>query len=254
MNEFDSKQVIVNNHLVTYYTFLADHPKCTVIFIHGWLSNSKVWFHLMHALKKMNISAYALDLPGFGESQIPATSVDNNFYVKVVEDFINKLSLKNLVLVGHSNGAAVAVKLLNVNNVAEKLVLIDAAGIRSKSAEKTIKTTIAKVVKPVFKIPFLKPLRARIYSAMGYEDYINSEYLNKTYQNVINDDISDLYKNIKIPSLIIWGKNDKSTPLSFGEFIHSNISNSEFQVIDAGHFPFIDKPDQVINYLVNFVK
>jgi len=254
MNEFDSKQVIVNNHLVTYYSFLANNPTCTVIFIHGWLSNSKVWFHLMHALKKMNISAYALDLPGFGESQVPTSSVDNNFYVKVVEEFINKLSLKNVILVGHSNGGAIAVKLLNSNNIADKLVLIDAAGIRSKSLEKTIKTTIAKIVKPVFKLSILKPLRSKIYSVMGYEDYINSSYLNKTYQNVINDDISELYKNITIPTLVIWGKEDKSTPLSFGEFIHKNIINSELKIIDGGHFPFIDKPDQVINYLITFIK
>lgn len=254
MNEFDSKQVIANNHLVTYYTFLADNPTNTVIFIHGWLSSSKVWFHLMHALKKMNISAYALDLPGFGESQIPDHSVDNNFYVKVVEEFINKLNLKNVVIVGHSNGGAVAVKLLNINNIAKKLVLIDSAGIRKSSVEKTVKTLIAKVVRPIFKLPFLKPIRARIYSAMGYEDYINSSYLNKTYQNVINDDISELYKNVKIPTLIIWGKDDKSTPLVFGKFIHDNITNSQFEVIDAGHFPFIDKPDQVINYLITFIK
>lgn len=254
MNEFDSKKVVVNNHLVTYYTFLADNPHSTVIFIHGWLSNSKVWFHLMHALKKMNISAYALDLPGFGESQIPDHSVDNNFYVKVVEEFIVKLNLKNVVIVGHSNGGAIAVKLLNTPHNIHKLVLIDAAGIRSNSIEKSIKTTIAKIVKPVFKVPFLKPLRARIYSAMGYQDYINSAYLNNTYQNVIKDDISDLYKNVKIPTLIIWGKDDKSTPLSFGEFINKNIEDSELKVIDAGHFPFIDKPDQVINYLVTFIK
>lgn len=254
MNEFQSKQIIVNNHLVNYYSSIVSNSDYNIIFIHGWLSNSKVWFHLMHALNKIGLSSYALDLPGFGGSQIPNISVDNNFYARTVEEFINKLNLKNVILVGHSNGGAIAVKLQVQSNVCKKMILIDSAGIRRMTFSKITKNTLAKVLKPVFKLPLLKNLRKKIYTAMGAEDYINSEYLQKTYNNVISEDISGLYKYIEIPTLIIWGNQDKATPVSYAHFINENIKNSELKLIDAGHFPFVDKPDSVINYLINFIK
>ena len=89
MNEFSAKQLIVNRYLINYFSSIEDNSKINVVFVHGWLSNATVWSHLMHALKKIGISSYALDLPGFGSSQIPTDSVDNEFFVKVVEEFIN---------------------------------------------------------------------------------------------------------------------------------------------------------------------
>ena len=254
MNEFQSRQLVLNNHLVNYYNSIADNSDYNVIFIHGWLSSANVWFHLMHALNRIGISSYALDLPGFGASQVPSTSVDNNFYASTVQEFINKLNLKNVILVGHSNGGAIAVKLQVNNNIAQKLILIDAAGIRNKTFSKSIKTIIAKIVKPVFKLPILKPLRAKIYKAMGSEDYLDSEYLKNTYKNVINEDITNLYSSVMVPTLIIWGDQDKATPIEFAHIINKNISGSELKIINAGHFSFVDKPDVVINYLINFIK
>ena len=254
MNEFAEKKVVINNYLVNYYYSDTPNSNCTVIFIHGWLSNSKVWFHLMHALKKIDISSYALDLPGFGASQIPSTSVDNGFFVSIIEDFIKKLNLNNVILVGHSNGGAIATKYVIKNSNIRKLVLIDAAGIRKQTAAKSLINFLAKAVSPAFKVPALKPLRQKIYSAMGWEDYLDSTYLQDTYKNVIGEDISQLYKQVNLPTLIIWGKNDKATPLEYGNFINSNIVNSDLAIIDSGHFPFVDKPNEVINLLINFIK
>lgn len=255
MKEILQKQIVVNDYLVNYYLLSSPESKLNVIFIHGWLSNSKVWFHLMHALGKVGISSYAIDLPGFGNSQIPKLSVDNTFYSSIVKEFSKKLNLDNIVLAGHSNGGAIAVKIVNSDNsFAEKLILVSAAGIRKKSTKKIIKNTLSVFARPFFKLKFLKPLRNRIYKIMGSEDYINSEYLMDTYKNVINEDLSDLYKKINIPTLIIWGINDNSTPFSYGEFINKEIDSSMLVKINAGHFPFIDKPDEVINSLITFLK
>ncbi len=254
MNEITSKQIIINGLLINYYINHVNSPN-TVVFVHGWLSNAKVWWHLMHALGKVGFNSIAIDLPGFGDSQVPEYSVDNNFYCEILKDLLTKLKVQKFILVGHSNGGAIAVKYANSYTLdIDKLILIDAAGIRKKTRSKTLKNLLAKTVSPLFKVPFLKPLRAAIYSAMGSEDYINSEYLGSTYRNIINDDISLMYKTIYIPTLIVWGKKDKSTPIEYGEFINSQIKDSKLELIDAGHFPFLEKPNEVINLLIKFIK
>lgn len=250
------KQVILNEHLVSYSSSVVDENinSLNVIFIHGWLSNSDVWHHLMHALNKANINSYALDLPGFGKSQIPSIDVDNNFYASVVESFINKLGLSNIVLVGHSNGGAIATKLSVSSNNVKKLVLIDSSGIRKKTIKKKVLSFIAKIVKPVFKIKILSGFRKNIYKVMGSSDYINSKYLGNTFNNIVSEDISSLFQKIKIPTLIFWGNTDTDTPLNYAKFINKSINGSELIIVEGGHYPFLDKPEVVINSLIKFIK
>lgn len=255
MDNINSKQIVLNGLLINYYLNNIEDSKKTIIFIHGWLSESRVWFHLMHALTKASYECFAIDLPGFGQSQVPESSVDNTFYADIIDQFVKKLNLSNVVLVGHSNGGAVCVKYLNKDSAnVVQLILIDSAGIREQTTTKRIKRFIAEIVRPIFKFSLLKPLRNKIYRVMGSEDYINSEYLHDTYKNVVNEDISDLFINVKVPTLIIWGENDGATPLRYADFIHSSIEGSQLVVLDTGHFPFQEKPSEVINEIITFIK
>ena len=71
----------------------------TLVFLHGWGVDSKLWFKVLPELIKKNYSLYFLDLPGFGQSQIPNTTYDVDDYKKIVYGFVKKLGLKNINLI-----------------------------------------------------------------------------------------------------------------------------------------------------------
>lgn len=249
----EKKQIIINNLLVTYYSKLNPTSDYNLIFLHGWRSKALVWNKIIEGL---NYSSFALDFPGFGESQHPITSFYLKDFADTLYEFIQKLDLKNVILIGHSNGGAISIKYISENrSPIEKLVLIDSSGIRKTTSSKRAKNIIAKLVKPIFKIPILSPLRDKIYIAMGSEDYTAEPKLKETFINIISEDLTNSLDKINIPTLLIWGDKDVSTPIKDAELMKSKIPNSELKVIaGADHFSFNNKEQVVIDYLNSFIQ
>lgn len=247
------KKIIINNLLINYYSKEIPNSKYTLIFLHGWRSEGRVWQEVM---QELNYTCYAIDLPGFGKSQLPATPFTLDKFSEVIREFISKLQLQNIILIGHSNGGAISIKSIVTNKFpVSKLVLVDSAGIRENSFEKSAKKITASILKPIFKIPFLKPVRDRIYIAMGSEDYVAEPQLKETYINMISEDLSAELKKIDIPTLLIWGEKDEATPLSDGEFMKNTIPNSKIVVIpDGNHFAFQKSKEFFISTLKEFIQ
>ncbi len=245
------KQVSIDGTLVNYYSGVDDIGKAKKIFIflHGWRSDGTIWFDV--AEKMVDIIPYCVDLPGFGKSPAPNKAFSLEDYAHLVRRFIEKLELKNVALVGHSFGGRVAIKLVSTNpGLVEKLVLVDSAGFVAPSVKKTVLKAIAKSVKPFFKPVFMQPLRRKIYSTMGAEDYITTPELKQTFIKVVNEDLSDAMRSIVTPTILVWGEKDKETPLGVGQKMHALIPKSSLKVIKgAGHFSFLDQPLLFIKFL-----
>lgn len=79
---------------------------------------------------------------------------------------------------------------------------------------------------------------------MGSKDYINSDNVKRRMLvDAVSTDLKEEMNNINVEVLLIYGENDKTTPLSLANEIKANIKNSGLVVIeDAGHFPYLDKP------------
>ncbi len=197
----------------------------TVLILHGWGSNKEIM--------KSSFSKYLqdyrhiyVDLPGFGNSNIhkPLKTVD---YASIIKEFLKSLSVKPLVIIGHSFGGKVAV-LLNPEN----LVLLSSAGIPKKKSVKTrLKIRLFK---------FLKPLGgAKLYRIFATKDV---EGMNKTMyetlKNVVDEDFSDIFENYNGRAFLYWGDKDDATPPECGRKIAGLIKNSKFQEFDGDHFFF----------------
>ena len=90
-------------------------------------------------------------------------------------------------------------------------------------------------------------------------DLPNAKYAYKqTVDYIIPDDIEKIekeYRNIKIPTLIIWGRDDVSIPYRFGERLHRDIENSTLVILDGvGHMPQEEAPEVVIESIEEFEK
>jgi pimeloyl-ACP methyl ester carboxylesterase len=248
--------IIINGYLTSYSSIASSRNSSpTVLFLHGWSSSKEVWGSAMQSLATSGHNVVALDLPGFGGTDIPkeAWSVDN--YVEFVKAFISKINLTQVIIVGHSFGGRISLVLTAKSpELVNKLVLVDSAGFHSSKRFKKFLAKISKAIRPFFRLRWLSPVRKKIYRAFGAEDYVATPELNKTFVKVIGEDLSKYLPLVTTPTLIIWGKNDLVTPIVFANQFSKHIKNSILQIIPgAGHYSFLDKPVEFNKILGVFV-
>jgi len=236
-----------------------------ILFIHGLGSSADRWLGIPDALSE-NFHTIALDLPGFGKSDKPEMDYTIENFRKTIEDFINTIINGKTSIVGHSLGGYIAAEIAIQNSQVESLVLIDSSGMLKKPTpllEEYLKVAMNPTednVRKVFEQMVADP--ARIPSKL-VEDFIsrinspNAKYAFKsTLQNSANTQIGlERLKLIEnIPTLIVWGAEDKVIPPEHSRLFKEAISNSQIKIIqDAGHAPFAEKPDQVCKILNNFL-
>jgi pimeloyl-ACP methyl ester carboxylesterase len=248
------EQIVIQNLLINYYWFKKEGRK-TILFLHGWRSDGLAWNGVAKELENEDIAMYAIDFPGFGLSAIPDRAFSVGDYVNIVAAFIKKLGLKDIILVGHSFGGRVAIKLSATEpSLVEKVVLVDSAGLVLNQSKRNLRKSVAKILKPLFKPKFMTGMKAKIYKKMGAEDYLATPYLKETYLKTINEDLRGYLSKINLPTLIIWGDKDEETPLSFADIMNKEIKNSKKVIFEgAGHFSFLDKPKEFTNELIKFI-
>lgn len=242
------KQIVIQRHLINYYCRLPDSYVAALVFLHGWRSSASVWNGLIEQLDLNTYAVCSLDLPGFGLSESPHRPYDLKDYATIVEELIKKLNLKNVILIGHSFGGRIGVKLSANSSLIKSLILIGSAGIKEDTVEKKLKRSVAKIVKPFFRPDFMKALRARLYEHIGSEDYVAAPHLQQTFVKIIGEDLKRDMMKIKIPATIIWGENDKEAPVRWAHQMHKLIKDSKLFIIpNAAHYPFIDQPQEFIS-------
>jgi pimeloyl-ACP methyl ester carboxylesterase len=74
-------------------------------------------------------------------------------------------------------------------------------------------------------------------------------------KSAIRNNLGEELGQIKVPTLLIWGKNDKVTPPFVAEDFHKLIPNSELAFIDqCGHAPMMEVPKAFNEILEQFLK
>ncbi|OGY70702.1 MAG: hypothetical protein A2249_02475 [Candidatus Jacksonbacteria bacterium RIFOXYA2_FULL_44_7] len=244
--------------MIRYYR--AQAPSCkseapTLLFLHGWGSEGAVWRGVCEKLAHCGYHMYALDLSGFGASETPKNPYSLDDYARSVFKFIQTLKLKKIILVGHSFGGSVAIKLAATHpKIIQKLILVSSSGIRKMTAKKRAVGFIAKCVKPFFRSRYMQPFRKKLYILIGAEDYTATPKLTETFRLIVNEDLALILPKITQKTLIIWGDKDRATPLKDAYIFEHLIQNSALVVLKgAGHYSFLDKQDEWIEAVERFI-
>ncbi len=236
-----------NNECSLYYEKYGNEDKYILI-LPGW-GDTRGTFNYMIEHLKDKYTIYIIDWFGFGNSEFPDYDLTIYDYANVIRDFIEKENIDNPILIAHSFGGRIATLISGYyKDEINKLILIDIAGIKpKKNIFKLIKTYTYKLLK---KLSVLIPKRKRNlylkrlfrhFASTDYKELDNSMY--QTFKNVVNEDLKFTYKAIKQEALLIWGENDKSTPLKDGIYMRKNISNSSLIIYpNSGHFSYLDYP------------
>ena len=219
-------QVLVNG-LVTHYERVGGGP--SLLLIHGWADSLSGFYDMQKNLSK-EFEVISLDLPGFGQSSQPNEPWTLESYGNFLKDFLIKLKVRPYGLIGHSNGGAILISgLANNDLTAKKLVLIGSAGIRDK--DKARKQTLKVVAKSGKAITSVLPsgirnnIKQKFYGRIG-SDYLIAPGMEETFKLVVSEDVQSKASQLNIPTILIYGRQDKSTPVEYGEILSSKISSA----------------------------
>ena len=249
-----------------------------ILCLHGLGANIYSWRHFITPFSQNN-KLILVDFKGCGQSPKPR---DPHYSIEdKAEDIYNLIveeNLTNLTLVGNSLGGAIAL-LLAIRLVKEnpdrlsKLILIDSAGDKSNlpphlNLLRSILGTLIIYLSPS-KLAAKMTLRMCYYDRKritreqveAYAAPIASlggrHALLQTARQCIPanaDELIAAVSRITVPTLILWGREDKVIPLRVGKLLHELIPNSTLDVIEqCGHIPQEEKPDETIARISEFL-
>jgi len=244
------------------------------VFVHGLASDKSTWRSVCHGLDDV-FSYYAIDLPGSGESPAPRHfHYTLEHFADVLTDFIVMKDLKKLTLVGASLGATIILLavLRNRSVLAPRvraLCLVDAVAYPQEFP----------FYFEVLRMPILGPLalnvplvRTFLAAASGalpvnlpeprYSRYYPRkrvrEALIKTARLIHAGRLGRYarrFQTIDVPTLVIWGRDDRVVPLRFAKRLARDLPNARLIVIDScGHAPQNERPAEFISELKQFAE
>lgn len=221
-----------------------------ILFLHGWGSSFSLFLPFMESL-----SAYrrvcALDFPGFGSTEEPPTGWYVDDFADFVVEFVRKLGITSLTLVGHSFGGRVIIKLANRKNLPftiQRIVLTGSAGIKPKATPRQkIRARVYKMGSWLFNAPLIRRMNPDLIEnwrrSHGSADYRNATpRMRDCLVKVLGEDLTPLLPGISCPTLLVWGENDQDTPLSDGRLMERLIPDAGLVALKgAGHYAFVEQ-------------
>lgn len=217
-----------------------------VVFLHGWGGGVESFALAASSLyRDYTVVRYAL--PGFGASDPPDRAWGVQDYADCVAKDLLDREITECVLVGHSFGGRVAIELAGTHpQLVKGLILVDSAGIRPK-------LSLAKRYRQ-WRYRKLKSKGADL-SKFGSADWQQgSSVMRDTLTKVVNYDQRTMLPLIQAPTMIVWGRKDRETPLKMGRMMKREIRDSALIVLDGGHFCYLDQPYTFIRIVGEFLK
>lgn len=231
-----------------------------LVLLHGWGADLSL-MNPIHKHFERYFHTYSVDLPGFGLSDQPPQKWGVADYAEAVKRFLLSQGLPCPILMGHSFGGKVSIYLAAQQVPMHKLILVDSSGIVPKRDSKYyFKIYSYKTARRIMQLPGLKQLfRSRLEelkNSSGSEDYRNARgVMRETLVKVINEDLTGMLSQIKVPTLLMWGADDTATPVSDGRLMEQLIPDAGLVILDnAGHYSYLDRLPDFLHITAQFLK
>lgn len=277
------KKVEIEKQIQIAYTETGSGSK-TLVFIHGLANFKGVWQNNITKLSK-NYRCIALDLPGNGHSSNGDYKYSMFFYAECVKQFIDKLNLTDVVLVGHSMGGQVALVLsLRFPHLVNKLVLVAASGLEYFTEFDKMMINNSMQFGQLFSTNE-QNLESAIHSSfynfdkLAIKNLVNDakefipihssvkwqRMVKESISAMLNEQVQQFLPSLTKQTLIIFGDNDAMIPnkllhptesiQSIAKKANALISSSLVEIIkNAGHFVQIEKSAEVNAAIEEFLK
>ncbi len=242
-------------------SYIDEGQGTAVLVLHGWGASIASVRPIINLLTP-HFRVISLDMPGCGESDEPARPYTLEDYAALVTALCESLGINQAVVIGHSNGGLVTLKLNEEGKIKiVKNILIGSTGIKRKKSLKTrMKIYGFKLAKAVCLFPLWRAAGEKRVAEMrekySSEDYKNATpVMRATMSNLLSRDMSHMMGSIATPTLLIWGENDTAAPLYIAQRMENLIKDSGLVVLKgAGHFAYLDKNAQFNAVLKSFLQ
>ena len=199
--------------------------------------------------------------PGFGNSDNPVWVRNVGDVAMYYLDFLDELGAQRVHLVGHSLGGWIAAELA-VRNSARlaTLTLIAPAGIRVKgvpmgdnfiwSPEETARNLF-------YDQSFAEKMLAQVPSEEEADRALTNRFMAAKLgwePRWFNPSLERWLHRIKVPTLVLWGADDKFLPSRYAELWGERVPGAKVELIPrCGHLPHIEKADMTADKILGFL-
>lgn len=216
--------------------------------IHGWTYTIEPWRTTLALLRENGISVKMLRVPGLTEPSNKVFTIDD--YVK----WANKEIPNGAIALGHSNGGRILLNLCAKEpEKLSHLILLDSAGVYEPSMKKRMVERVAKIGKPLKKVPVIDKAFHKI---TGSTDYSRApENMKTTLANMLTSDKDLDFAKVETPTFILWGKKDTTTPPRQATMMYEKLPHAELKFYaNWTHAPYISDPEGLARALVTLLK
>lgn len=248
-----------------HYIEAGDPARPKVILLHGLGADTNSWQFNIAALAR-EYHVFVPDQVGFGKSDKPLIKYRVGTYVDFLDKFMSELKIDRASLVGNSLGGWIAATMaIKYPNRVERLVLVDAAGLRSDKIDPALiwslnfstREEARLLVKLVYFNHAIFDSNAAIDEVLKNRIALGDGYtISSIIESILRgeDFIDSQLGEIKKPTLIVWGKYDGLVPLSDGERFQKGIAGSRLIVLDrAAHVPQIEAAAEFNKAVIGFL-
>ena len=261
-------------HQVRYQTlseFSSENPN--LILIHGFGNSLGTWDSLGSRLNKAH-NVYSIDMIGFGLSEKPVDYKYTNLnQASIIESFAKAMDMESFIVGGHSLGGAVAMHVAMNNKKTQGLILFNPGIINTGVPEFSkylnlifpmSRVSAKQFANRDFREGFLKQsyynpeivtekVMDRVILGSQTKDYMSgmSSMLSKTY----NANEAELMNKVKLPTLIVFGIEDRNKSMEEAEELRGGFTNSRLEIIqNAGHYVHEESPVSVSQIIIKSVE
>jgi pimeloyl-ACP methyl ester carboxylesterase len=245
-----SDQVQAGPYRLRYLEAGSGEP---LVLVHGLGSSATLeWGRLLAPLGR-RFHVYAPDLPGFGESERPATAdYSIPMQVEAVRAFMQAKGIGRARMAGVSMGGWIVARLAGEHpEVVERLVLVDAAGMRPDGPAIPAQVLLPQDVEGVRRL-----VAAVRHNAPAPPDFVARDILarhleqawiiRRALESMRDGDawLNGTLARADMPVLVVWGKQDALIPVAYAESLQAEFPHAELRLLDGcGHVPVTDCPE-----------
>ncbi|WP_276044643.1 alpha/beta fold hydrolase [Mycobacterium cookii] len=251
-----------------------------LLLIHGMAGSSATWRAVIPELSK-KYRVLAPDLLGHGESTKPRGDYSLGAFAASLRDLLDALDISRATVVGQSLGGGVAMQFTYQHReYCQRLALISSGGLgpdlnwilRFLSAPGAELLLPVVAPKPVLTVgnklgSWLKsagveaPRATEMWSAYSsLADQQTRQAFLRTLRSVVDyrgqavSALGKIHVSHGLPTLLIWGEEDKIIPVAHGHAAHDAVPGSRLEVLaGVGHFPHVESPIAVVDILDDFI-
>jgi len=247
-----------------------------VVFVHGLSGSWQNWLENLPYFAQKH-RCIAMDLPGFGYSDMPAEKISISGYARQVDSLCEQLGLGTCIVVGNSMGGFVTAELsIRHPDRVERACLVAAAGISITNLRRRPVLTGARIFGALgagsvaqnrfivarprlrwFFTNFVFRHPSRIAADLMYEQVrgAGKPGLYDAMDALTSYDFRDRLPDIKAPTLIVWGAHDMLVPVDDAHEFERLIPQSRTIILeDTGHVPMLERPQKFNELLEELIE